>query len=289
MKANRMTLIAGFMPALCMAVMLIFEKLAYRGTSVSAFVVVLLQVLPYVIPATCIIVIGRLGGVNVIPSFKLNHRRTIGFVITMSVAATLLSFLINCVIAALSGDSYYRAVNYTSQIEGTSFFLVLAVVVLPAVFEELFFRGVLMRSLSRGGELAAVVISALCFAMCHGSLHNFAGPFAAGLIYGYMVYALDSVWPAVFAHLINNALNMSVGYATKAYETLGLWPYFIIIAIALFCIFLAISMTYLEKLVEKGKIKRLTPPQSKAELLETVCSPGLWILVIVFIIRVCYN
>jgi len=71
MKANRMTLIAGFMPALCMAVMLIFEKLAYRGTSVSAFVVVLLQVLPYVIPATCIIVIGRLGGVNVIPSFKL--------------------------------------------------------------------------------------------------------------------------------------------------------------------------------------------------------------------------
>ena len=289
MKANRITLIAGFMPAICMAVMLIFEKIAYSGTSVSAFVVVLLQVLPYLIPGACVVLIGKIGGINVMPSLKLNHRRTIGFVITMSVAATLMSFLINCVIAAIGGDSYYRAVNYATEIEGTSFLLVLAVVILPAIFEEIFFRGVFMKALSRGGELTALVISALCFAMCHGSLYNFAGPFAAGLIYGYMVYALDSIWPAIFAHLINNVLNMSVGYATKAYETLGLWPYFIIIATALFCIFLAISMTYLEKLVEKGKIKRLTLSRSKSDILETVCSPGLWILVIVFIIRVCYR
>lgn len=289
MKANRLTLIAGFMPALCMAVMLIFEKLAYGGTSVSALVVVLLQVLPFLLPSVAIGVMGKLADDSVIPTFRLNHRRTIGVVITLSLTATLMSFLINCVIAAIGQDSYYRAVNYSSELEGTSFFLVIAVVILPAIFEELFFRGFLMKALSRGGELTAIVISALCFAMCHGSLSNFAGPFAAGMIYGYMVYALDSLWPAVFAHVVNNALNMAVGYATKAYETLGLWPYFIIIAVALFCIFLAISMTYLEKLVLKGKIKRLDPPRSKAELLETVCSPGLWILVIVFIIRVCYN
>lgn len=289
MKSNRLTLVAGFMPAICMAVMIIFENLAYRGTSVSAFVVVLLQILPYLLPSAAIIAMGKLTQQSVVPTFKLNHKRTVGAVIFLSLTATLMSFLINCVIAAMGKNSYYRAVNYSTEIEGTSFFIVIAVVILPAIFEELFFRGFLMKALSRGGEVAAIVISALCFAMCHGSLNNFAGPFAAGIIYGYMVFALDSIWPAVFAHLINNALNMAVGYATKAYETLGLWPYFIIIAVALFCIFLAISMTYLEKLVLKGKIKRLNPVHSKTELLETVCSPGLWILVIVFIIRVCYN
>ena len=103
-----------------------------------------------------------------------------------------------------------------------------------------------------------------------------------------MVYALGSVWPAVTAHFINNVFNMLMGYATKAYEALGLWPYFLLIAAALFFVFTAISMTLLEKLVDKGKIKRLNPVYSKAELLETVCSPGLWVLVIMFIIRVCY-
>jgi membrane protease YdiL (CAAX protease family) len=289
MKANRLTLIAGFMPALCMAVMLIFEKLAYRDGAVSAFVIVLLQILPFLLPSVAIALIGKFTNRNVLPSFKVGRRRSVAMVIMLSLTATLLSFLINCVIAAMGKNSYYRAVNYSSEIEGSPFFLIIAVVVLPAIFEELFFRGFLMKALSGGGELAAIIISALCFAMCHGSISNFAGPFAAGLIYGYMVYALDSLWPAVFAHLVNNALNMAVGYATKAYETLGLWPYFIIIAVALFCIFLAISMTCMEKLVLKGKIRRLNSPNSKSEFLETICSPGLWILVIVFIIRVCYN
>ena len=166
------------MPAICMAVMIIFENLAYSGTSVSAFVVVLLQILPFLIPSAAIMAIGKFSQHNVIPSFKLNHRRTVGLVITLSLTATLMSFLINCVIAAMGKDSYYRAVNYSTKIEGSSFFIIVAVVILPAIFEELFFRGFLMKSLSRGGELSAIVISALCFAMCHGSLNNFAGPFA---------------------------------------------------------------------------------------------------------------
>ena len=44
-----------------------------------------------------------------------------------------------------------------------------------------------------------------------------------------------------------------------------------------------------DTLVLKGKIRRLNSSNSKSELLETMCSPGLWILVIVFIIRVCYH
>lgn len=288
MKTNRYTLISGFMPPLCMACMLLFERYAIKGGEISAAAFVLWQIVPFVLPSILMIVFGRLFGVNVMPRLRPAHRRYTSFIIFMSLACTLMSFLLNCLFARIFGGSYYQSVSYLPQLEGSSLLLVIGAAVLPAVFEELFFRGVLMRALSRGGDLAAIIISALCFALCHGSLQNFVGPFAAGLVYGYMVYAVGSVWPAVTAHLFNNVCNMLIGYATKAYEALGLWPYFLLIAAALFCIFLAISMSLLEKLVEKGKIKRLNPIHSKSELLETVCSPGLWVLVIVFIIRVCY-
>ncbi len=288
MKSNRFTLISGFMPPLCMSVMLIFEQLALRGGGVSALAFVLWQILPFLVPSVAMVLTGRMFGINVLPRIRIPHRRYMGFTLCISIAAALMAFLLNCFIARISGASYYQSVSYLPQLESSSLLLMTAAVVLPAVFEELFFRGVLMRALSRGGDITAVIISALCFALCHGSLRNFAGPFAAGLIYGYITYAIGSVWPAVTAHLLNNAFNMTLGYATKAYEALGLWPYFLLIAAALFLIFTAISMTLLERLVEKGKIKRLSPVFSKAELLETVCSPGLWVLVIMFIIRACY-
>ena len=288
MKANRFTLISGFMPPLCMGAMMLLERLALKGGGVSAAAFILWQILPFLVPSVAMVLVGRLFDINLLPHIRLPHRRYMSFTLCISVAAALMAFLINCFIARISGASYYQSVSYLPQLESSSVLLMIAAAVLPAVFEELFFRGVLMRALSRGGDITAIIISALCFALCHGNLGNFAGPFAAGLIYGYMVYAIGSIWPAVIAHLINNVFNMLIGYTTKAYETLGLWPYFLLIAAALFCIFIAVSMNSLEKLVEKGKIKRLNPVFSKSELLETVCSPGLWVLVIMFIIRACY-
>jgi len=288
MKANRYTLISGFMPPLCMGAMLLFERLALKDGGVGTAAFILWQIVPFLVPSAALVVLSYLFGVNVLPRIRPVHRRYMGFTLFMSMATALMAFLLNCIIARISGASYYQPQNYLPQLESSSVLLIIAAAVLPAVFEELFFRGVLMRSLSRGGDITAVIISALCFALCHGDLRNFAGPFAAGLIYGYMVYAIGSIWPAVTAHLVNNVFNMFIGYATKAYETLGLWPYFLLIAAALFFVCIAVAMNLLEKLVEKGKIKRLNPVFSKSELLETVCSPGLWVLVIMFIIRACY-
>jgi len=289
MKTKKNILISGFAPLLCMALMMLFQKVSIKGDSLSPALFLLWQTLPFVLPAALLIIVAGIFKTPVAPPMRITHRRYTVFIICISIATALFALLINCLLAFVVGGSYYQTVSYIPQLEGHSFILLLAAIVLPAVLEELFFRGLLMRALSGGGEIVSIIISAICFAMCHGDLHNFLGPLTAGLIYGYMVYALGSVWPAVVAHLINNLFNMLIGYLTKAYEALGLWPYFLIIAAALLFIFIAISMTTLEKLVEKGKIKRLAPVPSRADLVEIVCTPGIWALVILFIIRVCYK
>ena len=106
--------------------------------------------------------------------------------------------------------------------------------------------------------------------MIHGDLHNFAGPLAAGMIYGYMTYVLDSVWPAVFAHLLNNGLALFLSGAAKTYSALGLWPYILLIAVFCFCMFLALAMRTLENqmeiiVVDNGSSSEISKPRRGAD------------------------
>ncbi len=279
---NKMTLAAGFMPALCMCAMILFELYAESRETAA---VVLWQILPFFIPCLILALFGAIWKIRVLPELRPAPRRSLGFVLTMSLTAFLLSMLINCGIAALSSHSYYQTVNYSSEINESKAIVLLCMVILPAFFEELFFRGMLIPALSSGGSAAAIFVSALAFALCHGNIYNFAGPFAAGLIYGYMAYALGSVWPAVAAHLINNALSLLIAYVTRAYDILGLWSYFLIISAACLCIFTALAMGALLKLVERNKAKVLIPAPSKRSVGEVLLTPGMLILIGLFIFR----
>ena len=281
---NKMTLLAGFMPLLCMCAMLSLNYIPFDDKRV--WIVALFQTAPFLIPSFIIALYGAVSKKPV--SLRLNAppKKSFGFIVSISVSASLLSLLINCAVAALTGSSYYKTVSYSSEIGGSTALALLLMVVLPAVFEEFFFRGVLLSALSSGGTGAAIFVSAICFALCHGDVHNLAGPFAAGLIFGYIAYALDSVWPAVAAHLINNGISLLIAHVTRAYELLGLWSYFLIITAALFLVFTVLSMNALEKLIQNGKIKRLIRAPSRAAAAETLLTPGLFVLIALFIIHI---
>jgi membrane protease YdiL (CAAX protease family) len=90
---------------------------------------------------------------------------------------------------------------------------VLALVVLfglvAPVVEELFYRGLLLRSLERsmsGG--AALVVSALVFAAIHFELLLLPGLFLAGLIFGWLVQRSGRLGPGIFAHIGFNSLTI---------------------------------------------------------------------------------
>jgi membrane protease YdiL (CAAX protease family) len=80
-----------------------------------------------------------------------------------------------------------------------------AVSVGPALGEELFFRGLLLRAFGRGlRPWAAVLVSSVLFGVLHMDALQGA---AAALVGGYLAYAVlatGSLWPAVLAHGVNN-------------------------------------------------------------------------------------
>jgi sodium transport system permease protein len=81
--------------------------------------------------------------------------------------------------------------------------------VLPAVCEELFFRGFLLSGFSsafrgRGAEVRAVVLTAALFAVFHITPEKWLPTFLMGLLLGFLASRTGSIWPGVLAHAANN-------------------------------------------------------------------------------------
>jgi membrane protease YdiL (CAAX protease family) len=87
----------------------------------------------------------------------------------------------------------------------------LVVAALPALCEELLTRGVLARAIRPAvGRVLAVAISAFVFAAFHLSLVRFVPTFLLGALLASITLAADSVWPAVLAHFLNNAIAIAI-------------------------------------------------------------------------------
>jgi sodium transport system permease protein len=82
--------------------------------------------------------------------------------------------------------------------------------VLPAVCEELFFRGFVLSGLSsamrgRGAEIRAVVLTSALFAVFHIFPEKWPPTFLMGLVLGFLAVRTGSIWPGMLAHAANNS------------------------------------------------------------------------------------
>ena len=85
--------------------------------------------------------------------------------------------------------------------------VILCVAVVPALAEELLFRGLVLqafRGILRNG--GAVVVSALGFGLFHMNLHRIFPQAALGVLLAVIVLRTGSIWPAVLAHAVHNAI-----------------------------------------------------------------------------------
>ncbi len=84
--------------------------------------------------------------------------------------------------------------------------LFFASVVVPAVLEELFFRGVVLRTLTVYRGLLAILISSVVYALMAFSLTAFPLAFFCGFLIGSVYYATGSLTVAVGIHFSANAV-----------------------------------------------------------------------------------
>lgn len=84
---------------------------------------------------------------------------------------------------------------------------VLVIAVLPAIGEELIFRGALQDIFTRvlRNKHLAVWVVGIIFSAIHIQFFGFFPRFILGVIFGYLLLWTNNIWVPIFAHFVNNA------------------------------------------------------------------------------------
>ncbi len=103
------------------------------------------------------------------------------------------------------------------------------IAILPAIGEELIFRGLIQRLFSqwfRNSHLA-ILGTAFLFSFIHFQFFGFVPRFLLGLYFGYLLLWSGTLWLPVLAHLINNGLavlyyHFAAGNQTDTIDKIGI-------------------------------------------------------------------
>ena len=93
-----------------------------------------------------------------------------------------------------------------------SYFVNLFLIALvPAISEELLFRGLIQNLFSKASQNVwiGITISAILFALIHLQPFNFLPMFALAFCYGMIAAFTGSIWITMILHFLNNALTLS--------------------------------------------------------------------------------
>ena len=173
------------------------------------------------------------------------------FILGCAMVGNFFTFVLNDIITKLTG---FQAVQPEVLEESVStpselIFRLFTMALLPALLEEFAFRGMLLGVLRKYGNWSAILISSIIFALGHGNFVQIPFALVFGLAAGMVVIITDSLWPAIIAHFINNALSIVSSYNTseQMLTYMGYLVIFFVFGAVISAVYFAI----------KGKIKKL--------------------------------
>ena len=90
------------------------------------------------------------------------------------------------------------------------FFNLLIIAILPAIGEEMVFRGFIQRQLSRvfQNPIIAIWVSAIIFSAIHFQFQGFFPRMLLGAVLGYLFYWTGNLWIPIIVHFFNNATQL---------------------------------------------------------------------------------
>ncbi|XZE35526.1 ABC transporter permease subunit/CPBP intramembrane protease [Pirellulaceae bacterium SH501] len=102
--------------------------------------------------------------------------------------------------------------------------VVLVMALIPAICEELVFRGFIFSGLQRdSGQVRAVLLSALLFGLSHGVLQQTITASLVGLLLGWIAYRTGGVGCTIVFHFVHNTVSMLIATCSSRGEMVPEW------------------------------------------------------------------
>ena len=134
------------------------------------------------------------------------------------------------------------------------FISLISMVLLPAIAEELLFRGLIFKGLQKHSNTFAIIISSLMFTLFHLSLEQTIYPILMGLVLAVIMCYENNIIYCIIVHFINNFTTLTLKYFNISL-VFNHWSYFIL---AFVCAIIFVTLITLA-------IKKLKTPKQKIE------------------------
>lgn len=212
---------------------------------------------------------------------QFNYRQlllALGIMFGAAITAASLAELNELIPIPKNAADYFRKLedNYSAQVEamtnirtfGDYIISIIMIALLPAVFEETFFRGGMQNLLTRFSKKPwlAILITSLIFSVIHLSYYGFLARVCLGVVLGLIFYYSRSLWLSIAAHFFNNAIAVTQMYVLikqgkpvkeAMNETYPMW-WGIIGVILLYVLFIVF------KRISAKAIQKYTTPEDRA-------------------------
>ena len=158
--------------------------------------------------------------------------------------------------------------------------------VMAPVTEELFFRGMMLRVLSKANQRFAVVATAVFFGLTHGNIPQFILTFLLGLFLAHITLKHESIIPSIIVHMFLNTFVTVSSYLPESAIIEGILNMILIAS-------LFVGMVLLVIYRKTDRIPSTTPAQARRGIAVAKTSPAFVapavIMTIVMVIMIMMN
>lgn len=136
--------------------------------------------------------------------------------------------------------------------ESNTIYLIIFAAILGPIFEELIFRGTMLKKLRIYGDKTAILYTAIAFGLFHCNIAQIPFAIVCGLILGYVVVKTNNIIYPIILHIILNSISVILTTLLK----LKLWPVIVLIMLfVLTCIILTLVFVPIKLATNKVKIE----------------------------------
>ena len=199
---------------LILSVVVLFLLILYLGTAVSVRSAmggtVVNQLLILAVPL--VVVWYMKSDVKQLFSLKAPGVKSIFGGLLLYVGSYCIMLVVSFVMMKIFPQSVENVTQSFSELLQQPFILIVLVVALmPAIGEEIFFRGLLFGSLRhRYGVIWGIILSSLVFGAFHMSLAKLLPTAILGVCFAYVGYRSGSIFVGMCLHFLNNLVSMLV-------------------------------------------------------------------------------
>lgn len=209
-KLKKVATIIGFYVAMLVYMLLVYYVETTFPNNLEAEIIV-------VIGFACIVL--GFASFDLKPVLQLYNNKAIKFkhIVFAVIAPVVTSFVvyffirfINSLVAEGASVNYFQEYLY---LDYPLFWATFFIALMPAVIEELAFRGVLFNALKEVTTTRLTIIAtAFLFAVIHFSIFSFLWIFPFGLLLGFLRSRYYTLWLGMIIHFIHNFIILMIDY-----------------------------------------------------------------------------